>query len=137
MIDAALRQSVSERAQSRCEYCLLPQSAHLLTFPIDHIIARQHGGESQSENLALSCVRCNSAKGPNIAGIDPQSRTLTPLFHPRRNRWSDHFRLERNWIIGTTAIGRTTVHVLQFNHPDYLALRSSLQEEGSYPRSSG
>lgn len=31
------------------------------------------------------------------------------------------------------AIGRTTVALLQMNHPDYLALRESLIEEGFFP----
>jgi hypothetical protein len=58
------------RAQSRCEYCHLFSSDHPLPFHVDHIIARQHGGQTVLDNLALSCLHCNRHKGPNIAGID-------------------------------------------------------------------
>lgn len=39
-----LRRLVIERAKERCEYCLFPQNAALLTFEIEHIIAEKHGG---------------------------------------------------------------------------------------------
>jgi 5-methylcytosine-specific restriction endonuclease McrA len=59
---ALLGRRVRRRALNRCEYCRLPQAASDLTFPIDHIIARQHGGKTRADNLALSCVRwdCHS-----------------------------------------------------------------------------
>jgi 5-methylcytosine-specific restriction endonuclease McrA len=70
-----------------CEYCHLPQRFSKLTFPIDHVIARQHHGPTIESNLALACGFCNRHKGPNIAGLDPQTRQLTRLFHPRRDSW--------------------------------------------------
>ena len=40
-----------------CEYCRMPESNYLtVPFPIDHIIARQHGGSTTLDNLALSCL---------------------------------------------------------------------------------
>lgn len=110
----------------------MPQAAHILTFPLDHVIARQHGGETVESNLALSCTRCNSYKGPNIAGLDPDSGDLTRLFHPRLDVWTEHFQIVGPIIQGVTAIGRTTVLVLQFNHEDAVALRGSLIAEGIF-----
>lgn len=107
--------------------------AHVLTFPIDHIIARQHGGNSVLEILALSCVRCNSYKGPNIAGIDPLSGELTRLYHPRCDLWREHFEIDKNLIVGISNVGRTTVNLFQMNQPDYLALRESLIAEKLFP----
>lgn len=133
-MDAELAQAVRQRAGNACEYCHMPQVAHLLTFPLDHIIARQHGGMTEAENLALSCVRCNSYKGPNIAGLDPNSGELTRLFNPRTDTWTEHFALRSALILGQTDVGRTTIEVLQMNHPDYLALRESLILEGIFPR---
>jgi hypothetical protein len=60
-------------------------------FQIDHIIARKHGGGSAEDNLAFACFYCNTHKGPNIAGIDPVSREVVRLFHPRRDVWKEHF----------------------------------------------
>ena len=71
------------RAGHRCEYCHLPSAGYPLPLQMDHIIARQHGGETDANNLALACVHCNRHKGPNIGGIDPATGSLTRLFHPR------------------------------------------------------
>jgi len=51
-------------------------------FPLEHIIARQHGGETNLDNLAWACHRCNRHKGPNLTGIDASTREIAPLFHP-------------------------------------------------------
>jgi hypothetical protein len=84
-------------------------------------------------NLALSCVRCNTHKGPNIAGVDPESGAIVPLFHTRRQRWADHFEWRWAEPIGRTAVGRATVQVLAINHPAAVALREVLIAEGVFP----
>lgn len=132
-MEATLHNQVRRRAGDRCEYCLMPQSAHVLTFPVDHVIARQHGGDTELDNLALSCVRCNSHKGPNIAGLDPVTGQLTALFHPRKDVWSEHFRWAGAYLLGLTPAGRATIELLTINHPNYVALRESLIEEGMFP----
>jgi hypothetical protein len=119
---------VRQRAGERCEYCHLPQSVSELTHPLDHIVARQHGGPSTPDNLALSCLRCNAHKGPNIAGIDPKNGQVVPLFHPRRDSWADHFEWLGATLIGRTPVGRVTIQVLAMNDPDALALREALIE---------
>jgi 5-methylcytosine-specific restriction endonuclease McrA len=50
-----------------------------LSHHIEHIIAKQHGGSDDSENLALACHRCNVRGGPNLTGIDPR-RGKSPAF---------------------------------------------------------
>ena len=131
-MDATLAEQVRKRARDRCEYCLLPQSAHVRTFPIDHIIAQQHNGPTSLENLALSCVRCNSHKGPNIAGMDPATGQMVRLFHPRQDDWTEHFEFSGPYLVGRTPIGRATIGVLTINDPDYVLLRESLIEEGLF-----
>ena len=94
-MDNALRSLVRRRAWDACEYCRLPQaSSRIVAFHVEHIISRQHGGQTEAENLALACSHCNFHKGPNIAGLDPESGRLVPLFHPRQHRWEDHFTWE-------------------------------------------
>src|SRR4051812_35102819 len=107
----SLEQEVRTRANGLCEYCRRPQRTSKLTFPIDHVIARQHGGQTVSHNLALCCGRCNLSKGPNIAGLDPDSGRLTRLFNPRQDVWSEHFRQDGAVLVGRTDVGRTTVVV--------------------------
>ena len=103
---------VRQRAESRCEYCNLPASIYPLPFHVDHIIARKHGGDTTIDNLALACLHCNRHKGPNIAGRDVATGDLVRLFHPRQDRWSDHFAWSGAELVGRTPIGRITIHVL-------------------------
>ena len=93
-MDAATRALVRERADNRCEYCLLRQEYCEFTHHIEHIISKQHGGRDAVDNLALACHRCNLKKGPNLTGVDPETGELAPLFHPRRNRWEEHFTFQ-------------------------------------------
>lgn len=131
MVQTAVKRRVRLRAGNRCEYCKLPQDlVPYAAFHIDHIIARQHEGGDEDSNLALSCYHCNSHKGPNIAGIDPDSGEIVPLFHPRQQRWSDHFQTRGIWIIGLTPTGRATVQLLSMNADDRLRLRANLEETG-------
>ena len=129
-MEQALSDLVRRRANDACEYCRLPQSLSSIPFEIDHVIARKHGGSTEEANLALSCFYCNSHKGPNIAGIDPSSGRSVRLYHPRRDRWRDHFAWEGPVLLGRTAVGRATLAVLAINHPDAVAVREALIEEG-------
>lgn len=134
-MNQALDQQVRRRAADRCEYCRVPQSPFEFRFPIDHIIAQQHHGETVTENLALACSHCNLQKGPNIAGLVPDMRQLTRLFNPRTDVWDEHFRWEGAAIVGTSPIGRTTVQVLAMNDPAEVSLRELLFDEGELPAS--
>ena len=58
-ISVALRRLVFERAEGRCEYCLLPQEAVVYRHEPDHIIPHQYDGRTEADNLALACTRCN------------------------------------------------------------------------------
>jgi 5-methylcytosine-specific restriction endonuclease McrA len=122
-MDAHLRQSVRARAAYHCEYCRLPQEFSELRFHIEHVIPRQHGGGDDADNLALACPDCNLRKGPNLTGIDPETREVVRLFHPRRDVWSDHFRYEASAVVGATAVGRTTISLLQMNDPERRRVR--------------
>lgn len=86
-MEAALRRLVWDRGGAVCEYCRMPQEFDPLPFCVDHVIAQQHHGETAESNLALSCYNCNSYKGPNIAGLDPDESELARLFHPRTDVW--------------------------------------------------
>jgi hypothetical protein len=81
------------------------------------------------------CYFCNSAKGPNIAGIDPKSGRLVPLFHPRRQKWSRHFRWNGPRLVGRTRTARATIAVLAINDPAFVALRQTLIDAGVFPPS--
>jgi hypothetical protein len=125
----ALEAKVIRRAGGRCEYCHFPEDASELTFHCDHIVAEKHGGATTAGNLAWACFSCNLRKGPNLGGLDPTSGKLTRLFHPRTDAWDEHFAWAGAWLRGKTAVGRTTIAVLDINHPDSVAVREALLEE--------
>jgi hypothetical protein len=129
-IPDALRRLVYERAQGRCEYCLTPESVVLSAHQVDHIIAQKHGGLTQAENLALACALCNKYKGSDLASLDPDTGEIAPLYHPRRDRWAEHFRLVNGRVVPLTPAGRVTVRLLQFNHPDRISERLLLIKAG-------
>jgi hypothetical protein len=54
---------------------------------------------------------------------------LTPLFNPRTQRWEDHFALRGPLIMGQTAVGRTTVRVLNMNDRLRVELRAAVSEK--------
>ena len=121
---AADKRRVREEARGRCEYCRMAEAWEpFFTYHIEHIVARQHGGIDERGNLAFACNHCNLIKGPNLASIDPDTGSLTPLFHPRAQQWAEHFRIEEGKIPGLTATGRTTVFLLQMNTPHRVELR--------------
>jgi 5-methylcytosine-specific restriction endonuclease McrA len=129
-ISAALRRLVRERARDRCEYCLIPESLTFAAHWIDHIIAEKHGGKTEAENLANSCILCNQRKGSDVGSIDPETGNVVALFHPRRQNWADHFRFAGGRIESLSPAGRATERLLQFNHADRVAERGLLAAAG-------
>jgi HNH endonuclease len=125
-ISVSLRRLVIERASEKCEYCQFPQAASLFAFEMEHIIAEKHDGTTESENLALACPCCNRFKGSDLGSIDPETQQLTPFFHPRLQKWSDHFRLDHGTIIQLTPEGRVTAKILQFNLRERILEREQL-----------
>lgn len=134
-IPDALRQQVIERAQGRCEYCLIHQDDSLYTHEIDHIIPEKHRGTTQADNLCLSCLECNRHKGSDFASFDPETDAIVLLFNPRQQDWAAHFRLDGAQIIPLTGQGRVTVFVLKLNDEIRLRARQALLEAGAYPPS--
>lgn len=132
VVSAALRRTVIERAAGHCEYCRFPEEASLLAFQIEHIVAEKHGGATVLDNLALACPYCNRFKGSDLGSLDPDTGTLTPFYNPRTQEWSDHFRHDGPRIIPLTPVGRVTVGILRFNHPDRVREREALVEIGRH-----
>lgn len=107
---------VRERAGGRCEYCRMAEWWEpFFSYHVEHIVAVQHGGPGAVANLAFACNHCNLIKGPNLTSIDLDTGKVTALFHPRTDKWDEHFRRVGDQIRDLTDIGRTTVFLLQMN----------------------
>lgn len=122
-VPAELRRTVRLRARDCCEYCLIPELMTLAAHEIDHVIAEKHGGPTEADNLALACALCNGFKGSDLASLDAESGAIVPLFNPRRDRWTEHFRFDNGRIEPLTASARATARLLQLNHPDRIEER--------------
>jgi hypothetical protein len=136
VVDDATRAILEARAGYRCEYCRLPLRGQVAAFPVDHIIPRMRDGPSNMDNLAVACPRCNSGKWAHTHGIDPVSGESVGLFHPRRDRWEDHFRwsaTEPAILEGISPSGRATIARLQMNHARLVETRRLLAAIGAFP----
>lgn len=116
---------VAQRAAHCCEYCLAPEAVFNFPFEVEHIVPPVLAGADEPLNWALSCRSCNLHKSVHLEGFDSETQSSARLFHPRRDRWSEHFRLETasGQIIGLTNVGRATVNRLRMNSPAQLAAR--------------
>jgi len=117
-IPSALRHQVTQRAQSRCEYCCLDQASQAATFPIDHVIPVILKGPTDFSNLALTCPKCNALKWKHVQALDPETGEMVSLFNPRLDRWTDHFRWMKSdatQVEALTSTARATSELLQLN----------------------
>jgi hypothetical protein len=120
-IDDATKESIRRRANYLCEYCHSPERISATRFTLDHIIPRSVGGSNETDNLALACRRCNERRYNYVAGFDPETQAVVPLFNPRQQVWGEHFTwtADGRTIVGTTPVGRATCNRLDLNDDRY------------------
>ena len=130
-----VKRSVAQRAHGRCEYCLSWAEFSPDTFSVEHIIPVVRGGSHDLSNLALACQGCNNRKFISVEAEDPVNGERVPLFHPRRDRWSDHFAWNEDCtlVLGLTPTGRATAARLALNRPGVVNLRRLLLTVGLHP----
>jgi hypothetical protein len=133
-ISAQLKKAVRERANGYCEYCRSHQRFSTQPFFIDHIIPQPEGA-TNLDNLALACPACNNHKYNKTTARDPVSGKIVSLYHPRRQRWRDHFCWDENFIfiLGSTATGRATIEALKLNREHLIDMRQTLGAMGKHP----
>jgi hypothetical protein len=132
-ISETVRHEIRARAGGKCEYCLLDERYTIKRHEVDHIFALKHGGVNTADNMCLCCVNCNRYKGSDLSSLDPVTNEVITLYHPRRDEWSTHFRLNGAVIEGITPTGRVTVKLLNINDLERLTEREALLKIGRYP----
>jgi HNH endonuclease len=120
-ISDTIKQTVRERANYLCEYCHSPERLSANRFTIDHIIPKSLSGSDDIANLALACRRCNERRYNFVAGIDPETQEIVPIFNPRQQKWTEHFVWIDTGIViqGLTSTGRATCIRLDLNDMRY------------------
>lgn len=135
-IPVEVARRIREAAQNRCGYCLSPQYLVMARLEIEHLIPLSKGGSSEESNLWLACPICNGYKADKTETIDPETKESVPLFNPRFQDWSEHFRWIENGLKlqGLTPVGRATIVALRLNDdPDVLTVRSYWILAGWHP----
>ena len=130
------REVITERAEACCEYCKTPLVlANVENFELEHIEPVVSGGLTVLENLALSCPGCNDIKQVQTQALDPESGMSVALFHPRQQRWEEHFTwsVDGQMIQGKTPCGRATVVALRLNRIGLVNLRRAQWALGIHP----
>jgi hypothetical protein len=93
-----------------------PSSLRRHRIHIDHIFRASMVVEPPRTTSPYRASNCNSYEGPNLSGIDPTAGQIVTLFHPRRDRWEDHFQWLGPFLRGLTPVSRATITVLNINH---------------------
>lgn len=134
-IPKKLRTFVEERAKGYCEYCLAPSNFSPSDFELDHIIPEVLVGETSKENLALACRRCNGLKFTKISHLDIETNRTVRLYHPRTDKWEEHFQWNQDEtiLLGKTSIGTATIDLLQINRESNINQRNLLRMFGWHP----
>lgn len=123
IVAEGIADAVRRRAMGYCEYCRISEERTGFEFEIDHIVARKHNGPDSIDNLAWTCYRCNLRKGTDLSSIDPVTGRVASLFHPRKNKWRQHFEMKDGVIRGLSPKARATISLLRMNEPDYVESR--------------
>ncbi|OUC14360.1 MAG: HNH endonuclease [Alkalinema sp. CACIAM 70d] len=120
-INDAAKKLVRQRANYLCEYCHSPERLSANRFTVDHVRPKSLGGSDEIDNLALACRRCNERRYNFVAGIDPETQAIVPIFNPRQQKWGDHFVWTENGTViqGVTPTGRATCIRLDLNDTRY------------------
>lgn len=131
-----LRRRVAQEAGYRCGYCRTPEAIAGVRLTIEHIIPQARGGQTVLDNVWLACHACNEFKGSRVRGRDSETGKHVRLWHPRRQKWLDHFLWSDDGavIIGITSCGRATVSALQLNRAELVAARSLWVSAGGRPK---
>lgn len=135
VIPDAVRRRVRAAAGNCCGYCRSAQRLVMGQLEIEHIVPRVMGGTDDEANLWLACGLCKRYKAAQVAGTDPVSGNSVPLFNPRVQTWSEHFRWSADGarILGLTSVGRATEAALRLNSDIAVEVRRNWVLAGWHP----
>src|SRR5262249_18482530 len=87
----ASKNNILIRDRYVCQYCGKPLKSQEIK--LDHIVPKSRGGESNWENLAACCPRCNVRKGSKL----PEEAGLTLIKDPRKGSAYHFIHLLRHY----------------------------------------
>jgi hypothetical protein len=134
-ISASTFDAIARDADYQCGYCRAPQIVLPYRLEVEHLLPSSLGGGDESDNLWLSCHKCNKLRSNRLEALDPLTQKLVSIYNPRQQTWNDHFAWGDGGlqIVGRTATGRATVAVLGLNDSFHQAARSVWILAGLHP----
>lgn len=131
----ALRQELENADDACCVYCQTAVANTGQPLTVDHIVPQGRGGLTIIDNLCFACRRCNEFKGSTTHAADPLTGKIVAIFHPRQNKWNEHFAWDetRTHIAGMSATGRATVAALRMNNEFIVDARRRWVSAGWHP----
>ena len=134
-IPKTTQKALEKLAKGCCEYCKALQMYFAPRFTNEHIIPSILNGSDKLENLAKACFACNLSKGMVIKALDSTTNQTVRLFHPRKDKWEDHFKWNDDFltVIGLTPIGRATISRLKMNRQESINIRRVTLGNGHPP----
>lgn len=134
-VSEELRARIDAADRRVCCYCRTAEANSGLRLTLDHIAPQSTGGATTFDNVCLACSACNEFKAGATHAVDPASGESVALFHPRTERWGDHFAWspDATQIEGRTATGRATVLALRMNQPLIVTARGRWARLGWHP----
>jgi len=135
-ISVRVKKEVNKLAKGVCEYCKCFQKFTPEQHEYEHIIPPVQVGNNELDNIAKACRGCNNIKSISIAGFDPETQQIVPLFNPRKDSWKEHFQWSKDTlkIEGLTACGRATVNRLKLNRQELINIREITIAYGHPPK---
>jgi hypothetical protein len=109
------------------------QSLQGARFHLEHFVPISRGGITELSNLAWACPGCNLRKSNRLRTVDPDSKIVVPLFHPRNHTWLEHFAWDDYQMTTLTHIGRATIALLDLNSQRRCHIRQAEQLFGLFP----
>ncbi|MBL8872292.1 MAG: HNH endonuclease [Planctomycetaceae bacterium] len=133
-IPLAIRREIREHYFQCCAYCQSSEALTVVTFEVEHIVPRSHGGQTEFNNLCLACPSCNRHKSNRLTGI-VDGDLVAPLFHPQQQKWLDHFdwSINATVIVGLTEVGIATINQLHMNRRQLVEVRALWVTLGKHP----
>jgi len=127
--------AIAQRASHRCEYCKAPEIVFNFPFEVEHIVPLSRQGSNDEANLALACRSCNLRKGNRIRGVSSRFNAEVRFFNPRKDLWSEHFKVisESGEVLGITSVEEVTVEYLEMNSSAQVAARRLWIRLGLFP----
>lgn len=116
--------SLLEMSADKCCYCECKVNEESKYMEVEHFFCKDLYPEKVVEwkNLLPSCKRCNINKGNHDVGLEP-------IIHPVINEPREHLTLKAYRFYAKSAIGKTTISVLDLN--DIERLQQKRFEVGS------